>query len=68
MPGVAAQDAPERKAAAAHDPVAALVLCNANRADRVMVGGRWRVEDGHPVGLDLAKMIADQRQAAKRFA
>ena len=28
------------------DPLAALVLCGAHRADRVMVGGRWVVEDG----------------------
>lgn len=58
----------ETRFAGAHDPVAALILCNAHRADRVMVGGRWRVEDGQPVGLDLAKMIADQKQAARRFA
>ena len=58
----------ETRFAGAHDPLAALVLCAANRADRVMVGGRWRVEDGQPVGLDLARMVADQRQAAKRFA
>ncbi|MEI9806169.1 MAG: amidohydrolase family protein [Pseudolabrys sp.] len=28
------------------DPLAALVLCGAHRADRVMVNGRWTVEDG----------------------
>ena len=28
------------------DPLAALVLCGAHRADRVMVGGRWIVENG----------------------
>lgn len=58
----------ETRFAGAHDPLAALILCNAHRADRVMVGGRWRVEDGQPLGVDLAKLIADQRQAAKRFA
>ena len=54
--------------AGAHDPLAALILCGATRADRVMVGGAWRVVDGAPVGLDLAKLIADQQQAARRFA
>lgn len=58
----------ETRFAGAHDPLAALILCNAHRADRVMVTGQWRVEDGQPVGIDLAKLIADQRQAAKRFA
>ena len=54
--------------AGSHDPLAALILCGATRADRVMVGGTWRVLDGAPVGLDLAKLIADQHQAARRFA
>ena len=58
----------ETRFAGAHDPLAALILCSAHRADRVMVGGRWRVEEGQPLGVDLAKLIADQRQAARRFA
>ena len=58
----------ETRFAGAHDPLAALILCNAHRADRVMVQGEWRVEDGQPVGLDLAKLVADQKQAARRFA
>jgi len=51
-----------------HDPLAALVLCGAHRADRVMVGGRWLVIEGQPVGVDLAKLLADHRQAARQFA
>ena len=34
--------------------LAALVLCGAHRADRVMVGGRWVVIDGAIPGLDVA--------------
>ncbi|WP_263263159.1 8-oxoguanine deaminase [Pseudomonas sp. RIT-PI-S] len=48
-----------------HDPLAALLLCGADRADRVMIGGRWRVEDGQVEGLDVAGLIADHRQAAQ---
>ncbi len=58
----------EPRFAGAHDPVAALVLCGATRADRVMVGGRWRVEDGQPIGIDLARLMAHQREAARLFA
>ena len=54
--------------AGAHDPLAALVLWGAHRADRVMVAGRWRVVDGEPVGIDLHKLVADQRQAMRLFA
>ncbi|MGP0088382.1 MAG: 8-oxoguanine deaminase [Xanthobacteraceae bacterium] len=39
------------------DPLAALVLCGAHRADRVMIGGRWAVENGAIPGLDLTDLI-----------
>jgi 8-oxoguanine deaminase len=46
------------------DPLAALVLCGAHRADRVMVGGRWVVENGAIGGLDVADLIARHSRAA----
>jgi 8-oxoguanine deaminase len=52
----------------AHDPLAALALCGAHRADRVMVNGEWRVIDGAVVGLDLAGLLAEHAQAARKFA
>ena len=51
----------------AHDPLAALVLCGAHRADRVMVDGDWRVIDGAVVGLDLPALLAEHRQAARKI-
>jgi len=51
----------------AGDPLAALVLCGAHRADRVMVAGEWRVVDGLPVGLDIAELRADHGAAARAF-
>jgi 8-oxoguanine deaminase len=48
----------------AHDPLAALVLCGATRADRVMVGGRWLVWDGQPAGVDLARLRARHHRLA----
>ena len=48
----------ELRFSGAGDPIAALVLCGAHRADRVMVGGRWVVEDGAIPGLDLAALMA----------
>ncbi|MGL5496501.1 MAG: 8-oxoguanine deaminase, partial [Aeromonas sobria] len=47
-----------------HDPIAALILCGAERADRVMVGGKWRVVDGAIQGLDLEQLIARHKLAA----
>jgi 8-oxoguanine deaminase len=58
----------EPRFSGAHDPLAALVLCGAHRADRVMIGGVWRVVDGAPVGVDLAALLAEHRQAASAFA
>ena len=49
------------------DPLAALVLCGAHRADRVMVAGRWRVIDGAPEGVDLKALIAGHKAAARAF-
>ena len=47
------------------DPLAALVLCGAHRADRVMVAGRWAVIDGAMPGLDLAALRHRHRAAAR---
>ena len=49
------------------DPIAALVLCGAHRADRVMVGGKWVVEDGRIPGLDIDDLIRRHSAAAKRM-
>jgi 8-oxoguanine deaminase len=50
-----------------HDPIAALVHCGANRADRVMVAGQWRVIDGSIPGFDQAKLIVEHSAAARIF-
>ena len=47
-----------------HDPIAALILCGAERADRVMVGGKWRVVDGAIEGLDIGELIVRHKLAA----
>ena len=49
------------------DPLAGLVLCGAHRADRVMVGGRWLVQDGEIAQLDLAALIKRHSAAARRL-
>jgi 8-oxoguanine deaminase len=57
----------ELRFSGAGDPLAALVLCGAHRADRVMVGGQWLVEHGDPIGTDVAKLRHDHGEAAKAF-
>ena len=54
----------ELRFSGAGDPLAALVLCGATRADRVMIGGRWVVEDGAIPGLDLPALIHAHSRAA----
>jgi len=49
------------------DPLAALVLCGAYRADRVMIGGRWIVENGQIPGFDLADLIRRHSAAARKL-
>ncbi|MFC5508163.1 MULTISPECIES: 8-oxoguanine deaminase [Hyphomicrobiales] len=58
----------ELRFSGAHDPVAALVLCGAHRADRVMVAGHWRVVDGAIPGLDLAALRRAHGAASRRYA
>jgi 8-oxoguanine deaminase len=58
----------EPRFSGAHDPLAALVICGATKADRVMVGGDWRVVDGQIVGLDLPKLLEAHGAATRRFA
>ena len=55
----------ELRFSGALDPLAALVVCGAHRADRVMVEGRWVVEDGTIPGLDLAALIRRHTKAAQ---
>jgi 8-oxoguanine deaminase len=57
----------ELRFSGAGDPLAALVLCGAHRADRVMIAGRWTVEDGQPVGVDIARLRAEHGAAARRY-
>ncbi|PSW18296.1 8-oxoguanine deaminase [Photobacterium sanctipauli] len=51
-----------------HDPLAALLLCGAQQADRVMVNGQWRVHDGQVIGVDLGQLLSRHRKAAMRLA
>lgn len=55
----------ELRFSGSHDPLAALLLCGADRADRVMVAGRWRVVDGAIEGLDVPALIAEHSRAAR---
>jgi len=57
----------ELRFSGAGDPLAALVLCGAHAADRVMVKGEWKVADALPLGVDVAKLRRDHGAAAKAF-
>jgi 8-oxoguanine deaminase len=57
----------ELRFSGSHDPISALLLCGADRADRVMVDGKWRVIDGQIDGLDVAELIANHSQAAREL-
>lgn len=57
----------ELRFSGSHDPIAALLLCGADRADRVMVGGQWRVVDGAVEGLDIPALVAEHSAAARRM-
>jgi len=51
-----------------HDPLAALLLCGAQQADRVMIAGKWRVIDGQVEGVDMQQLLKRHSAAARRLA
>lgn len=57
----------EARFSGAENPLAALLLCGAHRADRVMVAGQWRVADGQPLGVDLEALLARHDAAARQL-
>jgi 8-oxoguanine deaminase len=57
----------ELRFSGAGDPLAALVLCGAHHADRVMIAGEWTVIDGHPLRVDVARLRHEHGEAARRF-
>ena len=50
------------------DPLAALLLCGAHHADRVMIAGEWRVTDGEVIDLDLEQLKSRHEKARKMLA
>ncbi|MGF2687211.1 8-oxoguanine deaminase [Marinobacter sp. DUT-3] len=57
----------ELRFSGAENPLAALLLCGAHRADRVMVAGRWRVTGGQPCDIDLDALMARHDEAARQL-
>jgi len=57
----------EMRFSGSHDPLAALLLCGAQRADRVMVAGQWRVTNGQVLGLDTQALMAEHNLLAKKL-
>jgi 8-oxoguanine deaminase len=57
----------ELRFSGAGDPLAALVICGAHKADHVMVGGHWVVEDGVIPGLDLDRLIEKHSTLAREL-
>lgn len=58
----------EIRFAGAGSPVAAILLCGATKADKVMVAGKWRVLEGQIVGVDINQLMAKQITLAANLA
>lgn len=55
----------EPRFSGAHDPLAALVLCGAHQADRVMVKGKWKVKDKQWIEGDIHELMDIHDRLAK---
>jgi len=51
--------------AAVHDPVASVLFCAPQRADYVMVNGRWVVKEGQLTTVDLGPVVEKHNGIAK---
>ena len=57
----------ELRFSGSHDSLAALLLCGAQKADRVMIAGQWKVTDGKIIGKDESELISRHSGAAKKL-
>lgn len=57
----------ELRFSGAGDPLAGLVLCGAHSADRVMIAGKWTIEAGNPVSMDIERLRHEHGSAAQAF-
>jgi len=57
----------ELRFSGSHDPLAALLLCGATKADRVMIAGKWKVIDGKVLEMDIGQMMAQHTAQSKRL-
>ena len=57
----------ELRFSGSHDPLAALILCGAHRADYVMVAGQWLVEQGQLLASDIEEIIVRHKVSASEL-
>jgi len=57
----------ETRFSGAGDPLAALLLCGAHKADYVMVAGKWKVENGKLSNVDLPDLLDKHDRAAQEL-
>ncbi|WP_121627181.1 8-oxoguanine deaminase [Poseidonibacter antarcticus] len=57
----------ELRFSGSHDPLAALLLCGAQKAHRVMIAGNWKVKDGEILDLDIKKLQFEHTKQAQNL-
>jgi len=57
----------ELRFSGSHDSLAALLLCGAQKADRVMIAGQWKAMDRKIIGQDESELISRHSGAAKKL-
>ncbi len=57
----------EPRFSGAHEPLAALLLCGAQRVQHLMIAGQFRVTDGALLNVDMERLLAHHHQAATKL-
>ena len=51
----------------AGDPVAALVTCGAHQVDKLMLAGKWVIEEGQHFAIDEIELRSEHAKLAKKI-
>jgi 8-oxoguanine deaminase len=57
----------ELRFSGSHDPLAAIVLCGASEVSKLMVAGKWVIEDPQQTREQLNELISRHQQLAKQL-
>ena len=60
-------DLSELRFSGAGDPIAAIVTCGAHRVDKLMLAGKWVIEEGEHFAINEQELLIEHTKLAKKL-